>query len=335
MPLLRIAAALLAAVTAPAALAQSATPVGVRSLGELLVDSPAQAPAEVESLSAGTLSAEVTAVIAAFEVPPQTRVAAGAPLVRLDDTDYRLALRQSEAQLGAARARVELVEGRLARARRLVADGFVSVDDVAALETELAVARADARVQEAAVAVARRALDKTVIRAPSAGLAGSRLAAAGQLAMPGTPLVVFTDLDQVELRADIPAADAASLTAGNHARFESLGQNYPVRLLRLADTIDAGTRTREARLAFTADVPAVGSQGRLTWQRPTGLLPASLLVRREGRLGVFVLEGDRVRFHPVEGAQEGRAAAIDLPADTPIVVQGREALADGDRVHAQ
>jgi RND family efflux transporter MFP subunit len=312
--------------------AQPPTPVTARPIAELLVDSPAQAPAGVESLNDSVLSSELTAVIAAIEVQPHSQASAGEVLVRLDDTDYRLALQQSEALLAASRARVDLVSGRLERARRLVADGFVSVDDVAALETELAVSRADVRVQEAGVAVARRALDKTLVRAPFDGHVGARLAAVGQLTTPGSPLLAIIDLGAIELSADIPAAEAELLARGERIRFETLGREYRVELLRLSATIDSGTRTRVARLRFLDPPPPAGSQGRLLWQRPGGLLPGHLLVRRDGRLGLFLLENGHARFHAVAGAQEGRAAVVDLPPSTEVIVEGREALNDGDRV---
>lgn len=327
----RLLAALAALALVPAA-AQAQQPVGVRALSELLVESPAQAPAQVESLNAATLSSELTAVVAGFEVAPQAHVKSGDVLVRLDDSDYRLALAQSEAMLAAARARGELVRGRLERARRLAGDGFVSMDDVAALETELAVALADARVQESALAVTRRSLEKTRIRAPFDGQISARLAAVGQLALPGTPLLEIVDHGSVEVSAQIPAAEADSLQAGSIIHFESLGRSQRVELLRLADAIDSGTRTREARLRFIDEASAIGSQGRLIWQRPGGLLPGHLLVRRDGRLGVFLLEGEQARFHPVAGAQEGRATALALSPETVVIVEGREAIHDGDRV---
>ncbi len=328
----RIAFPLLVLLGGHAGIACGQTPVSTSPLSELLVDSPTQAPASVDSLNSGVLSAELTAVVAAFEIEPQSRVASGDILVRLDDTDYRLALQQSEALLAAARARVDLVDGRLERARRLVPDGFVSVDDVAALETELAVMRAETKVQEAAVAVARRSLDKTRIRAPFDAQTGERMAAVGQLVLPGTPLLAIIDLSAIELRATVTAAEADTLQSGSGVRFETLGREYRVELLRMSDTIDSGTRTREARLKFVDTPPPVGSQGRLIWRRAGGLLPAHLLVRRNGRLGVFMHADGYAHFHVVDGAQEGRPVAVALAAESEIIIDGRESLNDGDPV---
>jgi hypothetical protein len=59
------------------------------------------------------------------------------------------------------------------------------------------------------------------------------------------------------------------------------------------------------------------------------------VVRRDRRLGVFVAEGGRARFHPLAGAQEGRPAAADLAPDARIVVAGQLALRDGQRLEGQ
>ena len=46
--------------------------------------------------------------------------------------------------------------------------------------------------------------------------------------------------------------------------------------------------------------------------------------------GVFVANDEHARFVAIPGAQEGRPAAVDLPAETLIVVRGHTRLQDGD-----
>jgi hypothetical protein len=104
---------------------------------------------------------------------------------------------------------------------------------------------------------------------------------------------------------------------------------YPVKLLRISPVLNRESRSIEARLLFAGPAPAVGSEGRLVWRDAQAHLPADLLVRRDGRYGVFVAEDGKARFHVLPQAQEGRPAALDLPAETRIVTQGRHALQDG------
>ena len=68
---------------------------------------------------------------------------------------------------------------------------------------------------------------------------------------------------------------------------------------------------------------APGSSARVVWQSREMHVPAQLLARRQGRLGVFVATDKTARFHVLPGAQEGRPAkATGLLPDSRIVVRG-------------
>ena len=75
-----------------------------------------------------------------------------------------------------------------------------------------------------------------------------------------------------------------------------------------------------------------GSAGQLRWNDDRPHLPASVVVQRERRLGVFVVEGGKARFVPLPRAEEGRAAPAALPPDAAVVVSGQAALQPGQAV---
>ena len=85
----------------------------------------------------------------------------------------------------------------------------------------------------------------------------------------------------------------------------------------------------------TSQALAPGTSGRLEWYS-LPLLPASLLTRREGTLGVLIVKttGDKSfsRFVALKAALEGRPAPVDLPAETRIIVEGRHKLSSGDEI---
>ena len=95
------------------------------------------------------------------------------------------------------------------------------------------------------------------------------------------------------------------------------------------------SRTRQARFSFVSDAPAVGRSGELAWQVGAGLLPSNLISRRNGVLGVFLLDSGKARFEPLPGAQEGRPAHVRLPASSRVITLGRERLQDGAAVSVQ
>lgn len=293
------------------------------------------AAAQVLPRNESRLAAEVGGTLQRWTVDVGATVRQGDLLAQIDPTDHELALRQSQAALDAAQARLALAEAQLQRSRELVAQGFFSQEALAQRETEVALTRAELARSQAQRAVARRQLDKTRLRAPFHGSVVQRLAQTGETVVPGTVLYVLTETSASELSVHIAAADAVSLRAAQDPRFEpqSGADTTPraVRLLRVSPTLNASARTQSVRLAFEpgAAPPPPGTSGLLRWRDPTPHIPATLVIKRGASMGVFIEQAGVARFIALGEAQEGRSVATTLPADTPIVVQGQNALQDG------
>jgi HlyD family secretion protein len=122
------------------------------------------------------------------------RVEAGAPLVRLRDTEFAEQLQQAEAGLRVADARVAQAEANNTRAiatlRRMEAIVERNLGSVAELETaqaealsaaaELLLMQAERQQAASLVEERRSALGETTIRAPITGIVGGRGAEIGQ-----------------------------------------------------------------------------------------------------------------------------------------------------------
>ena len=326
--------ALLAALLAPAfALAQSEPlPVRAAPLGEIATPRSLRAPAEVVAGNDSLLASELALPIARVLVEVGQRVSAGDLLVQLDRRDPELQLRQALAQRAAAQARRELAVQRLSRGEDLAQRQFASADELLALKAAEAAAQADLEIADSAVALARRALDKTALRAPFDGEVVERMAQQGALATPGSPLVRLVQLGGEEVQAELPGELADSLAESTEVHFETPGLRLPLQLLRLTDSVRSGSRARIARLAFTDGSASPGRSGSLAWRSGTSSVPARLLVQREPGLGIFRVESGLARFTPLPGAVDGRSAEVSLPASTLVVVEGQQALRDGDPV---
>ena len=319
----------------PWVLGQAGIAVHTQPLSEVLVDFDRRAPAEVLALNNSIIAAEVSAVVLAIHADTGQAVAKGDLLLELDPADYQLNLKQAQANLASSQAQLSQAEAKLKRARTLGDSQYVSADELLERETSVMVYRAQIKSNEVAVAMARRNLDKCSIRAPFDGVVGERNAQVGGFVRHGDPLVAVTQVDRFELDAKIPDDQADELLSSSLLRFESRGQSWPVELLRLSPVIDTQGRTRRARFAFTDQAPGVGRSGELVWKVGSGLLPANLISRRDGELGVFVLEDGKARFYTLPTAQEGRPANVGLPDDSLVITLGRERLQDGLTVAVQ
>ena len=322
----------------PTAASAAPAAVQVQPLAQVALRPERQASAQVVARNEARLAAEVGGVLQRWSADVGQPVRAGQELARLDANDLQLARDRARAARDAARARLELVQMQLRRARELQAQGFLSPEALNARETELALQSAELASAEAALQTAERQLAKAVIRAPFAGTVTQRLAQQGETVAPGAVLFVLAQTDGVELQAALSPAEVAELRAGAQPRFEADdGQVRAARLLRAVPTVVPSTRLQTVRLALQGAALPPGTAGLLRWAAPQPHVPAALLVRRGAQLGVFIVEGAgsaaRARFVPLPDAQEGRPApAAGLPDGARLVVRGQQALRDGQPV---
>jgi RND family efflux transporter MFP subunit len=320
--------------------ADAAIRVSVRPLAEVIVQPERDAPAQVVARNESKVAAEQMGIILEWSADAGETVRRGQLIAQLDPRDAELGVQRAQAALDAALARERLAITQLRRARELVTQGFFSQESLTQRETETAVLSAEVNAARVQLATARRQLDKTRILAPFDGVVRERLAQRGESVAPGSVLFLISERGANELSATVNPAEAEGLRQSESARFVALGQTHPVRLLRISSAVSNTARTQSARLEFVqpAKAPPAGLSGTLIWRDARPHLPASLPVRRDGALGVFVVEtsgpgGSSVaRFKPLPGAQEARANPVTLPADTLIVVSGQMGLRDGDRL---
>lgn len=316
-------------------MAQSETSVRTQVLSEVLVDFERKAPAEVRALNDSSIAAEVSAVVLSVHADTGQLVAKGDLLLELNPTDYQLNLKQAEANLESSQARLSQAKAKLKRAQSLGDNQYISADELLERETDVMVFQAQIQANEVAVSIARRNLEKCSLKAPFDGVVGKRMAQVGGFVRNGDPLIAVTQVDQFELDAEIPDSQAEEIRNTDMLSFESRGQRWPVELLRLSPVIDSQGRTRKARFAFIDDSPAVGRSGELVWRVGVGMLPSNLISRRNGVLGVFLLDAGKAKFESLPGAQEGRPAKVSLPASSRVITMGRERLQDGASVSVQ
>jgi multidrug efflux pump subunit AcrA (membrane-fusion protein) len=179
---------------------------------------------------------------------------------------------------------------------------------------------------------ADHAVGKCEVTAPFPAIVRARLGQVGELAVPGAPLAALIDTRRIEIAAQVQLRDTASLARTAEIRFEGDGGTRRLSLTRISPAIDRQARTVDARLRFAGEAAAPGAQGRILWRDTQAHLPADVIVRRDGRLGAFVVNAGHAKFIPLPDAQEGRPAAVQLPEDTRVIVKGQLVLRDGAAV---
>lgn len=296
-----------------------------RPLSELAFYPEQWVNARVEALDQARIAAELGARIERIEVRIGDSVEAGDVLVRLNDTDARIAVDGAQARIELIAARLALAEAQLAQTRTLADQGYVSADGLHIRETELAVTRSELASARQALAAAQVALDRTRVRAPFAGVVRDRLASTGDYASPGVPLLVLASTRYTEIHALVPEAQLSDLMLSPAMAFRVDDADYPVTISRRLPLIEAAGQTRRVILSGPPELPP-GRSGELRWRVATPHLPADYLAYHQGQTGIWLEQDGEPAFLPLLDIATGRPIPLDLPHDTRVIDEGRHAL---------
>jgi membrane fusion protein (multidrug efflux system) len=155
-------------------------------------------------------------------------VVRGAVLIRIQDVDANLRLDEARAAVSRADANLKLAESQNTLAQTtakrnaaLLAGGLVpqTVADEARTQAETAansvlVARATLSQAHAQLALAEKAVDDVIVKAPFAGYISQRRVALGEFVQPSTAVVTLLRIDPLRLQLTIPAVQAGQVRVG-------------------------------------------------------------------------------------------------------------------------
>jgi len=332
-PLLNTVGAI--ALAAVAGAAPAAVPITTLPVGDVVAGIERDAPANVVAANAPKLAAEIAARVERVAVRVGDRVAAGDALVELDCRAYASQLAAARAALRELQARSTFAANQLRRALDLGSTRSISEELVDQRRSERDSLLAQQQAQRERVVQAELDVERCVVSAPFTAVVTERYADVGDLAAPGTVMVALVALGDPEVSAALREDAVESLAGAGRIHFRYDGRDYPVQVRTVLPVVRERLLTREVRLTPVGASPPIGAAGRLVWQPEGRRLPAEYLVRRDGRLGIFVVREDIARFLELPNASEGRPAAVALPPDTRIVVEGRQRLVDGEAVVEQ
>ena len=268
------------------------------------------------------LTVETAGVVKEILFQPNTQVAAGALLLRLDDV-------VQSADVEAARTQAELERSNLARAQDLTRRGVTT-------NVSLDQAQASAQAAEAQLARAIAVLEQRQLSAPFAGEIGLPRVDLGQYVSPGTLVATLQDLSTMRVDFSLPEQELPNLTVGQQieVRIEGLDETFPGTLTGIDPRVDPATRLVALRGAIT------NAQGKLTpgqFVRIRVILPAEdgVIALPQTALSTS-LYGDYVYVvRPTEADPEKlelRQVFVKAGRRSGGVVEIAEGVAPGDQI---
>jgi RND family efflux transporter MFP subunit len=172
-----------------------------------------------------TVSSKVTGKVVEVRLEEGQRVEAGEIIARLDDSNWKAALAQSNAQLQQAQANLASAQTAFDDAKPIYerneqqkAAAVISLQSFDEAKAQYNVARNNLLISQSAleaahagVTVAQRSLDDTVIRAPFSGIVTEKAAQPGEMVSPvsagggftRTGIGTIVDMDSLEVEVDV------------------------------------------------------------------------------------------------------------------------------------
>lgn len=308
--------------------------------------------AGVERAFTGTIAARIQSNLG-FRVPGKIverlvdvgqQVKAGQPLMRIDETDLRLALTAKRNAMIATRAifvqaradekrYATLVNGGIAASPQRYEQAKAALDTAAA---QLAAAEAEAKVaeNEATYSTLVADADGTVVTAP---------AEPGQVIAAGQTVVQLAHAGPREALVALPETIRPAIGAiADASVYGSDDRRGIARLRQISNAADTQTRTYEARYVLDDDAASAPLGATVTirladtGKRSEVEVPIGAVLDDGNRTGVWILENNAttVRFAPVQIKRLGdeKAVVSGIEVGQPVIALGAHLLRDGAAV---
>lgn len=292
-----------------------------------------QATGQIEAMQSIELRPDIEGRIAEILVREGAEVARGTPLFKVDDAELR-------AQVARAEADRDLARQSLARTRDLL-------EQKASSQAELERAEATARGNEAQLELLKVRLDRTMVRAPFAGVVGQRFVSLGDYVTTDTRLLSLQTVSPQRAAFQVPERYADQLRRGQQVTFRVAALRDREFAGRV-DFVDPVVQLPGRTITVKAVVPnpqrelqsGMFIEARLaTAVRPNAVvIPEDAVLPLQGATIVWVIAGGKATRRTVDlgvrtpGFVEARSG---VEANEQVVVGGQERLAEGAPVTAK
>jgi HlyD family secretion protein len=275
------------------------------------------APGEIQAKEERKINSEVTAEVVRLLVDEGDWVDKGQILVKLDSTEQFAAYQRALANVGAQRADLEFKREQLKRKKELYAKGLISRENFDNVATEVELAASVLENARTELGRAGRSLERTTIRSPIPGTVmdinkeEGEVVVAGTINNPGSIILTVSDLEEMEMVADVNESEIPLVSIRDTAR---------ITVDAFADTIFKGVVYYKASMPIQAtSSQAVDFEVKIAVPHYPGMLPGmsanaeiitakkdsvvriplQALVARDKKNGVYKIEEGKTIFAEV------------------------------------
>lgn len=257
------------------------------------------------------------------------QVKSGQPLMRIDETDLRLALAAKRNAVAAARAVVVQTDADERRYANLVSDGWTSKQRYEQAKAASDTAKAQLAAAEAEAGVAENQATYSILVADADGTVTQTIGEPGQVVSAGQAVVRLAQSGPREAVVALPETMRPAIgSLAEASLYGSDGRRFTAHLRQLSDSADVQTRTYEARYVLDGEAAAAPLGATVTIRLasqetlPEVQVPLGAVLDDGRKTGVWVFESgtSAVHFQPIK--------LVRVTSETAVI----SGLSSGDRV---
>ncbi|MGC8852154.1 MAG: efflux RND transporter periplasmic adaptor subunit [Hydrogenobacter sp.] len=255
-------------------------------------------------------------------------------------------VKQAEYAYRSALANYEAVKKTYERYQALLKENAITQQEFDQIKAQYDSAKAQLEQAKAGISAVQfqkkavlSALEYTTIRAPFDGYVSQKRVDVGDLATPGTPLLII-EKPPYKLEVNLPEKYLSRLHVGDtyDVYIEALNKTIQGKVSEVSPSVDPVTRTFRVKLTLSDSNLKSGMYAKLLMPEALSavLVPESAILRRFDFTGVWVVKPDKtleLRFVKL-GEKRGNMVEVlsGLSGGEDIVIEGVERACDGCKV---
>lgn len=296
------------------------------------IESVVSAPGKIHAVKEVNVSSDIMGKLVKLNVEEGDWVEKGELIAKLDSTEEYASYRRAISNVGANKADLEFKKEQFSRKQKLYQKGLISKENYDNIATALEVARLNLENARTELKRAKKRLEKTTIRAPISGtvmnvnVEEGENVITGTMNNPGTVLLTISNLDAMEMVADVNESELPLI---------ELYDTAEVSIEAFQDTVFRGYVRNIASMpktSITTSSGAVEFEVKINLPHHPGMLPGmsatteiitdvendvmriplQAIVTKEEKKGVYRIEKGKVKFVETEtGISGGRWIEIE------------------------
>jgi len=193
---------------------------------------------------------------------------------------------------------------------------------------------------KAALNRAEAQLKYAKVKAPIDGVVTMKMKKVAEMALPGYPVIVLSDLHSIKAKSFVKESDLESLKIGMPVKIyvPAIKKEYDASISTIIPSADPATHSFVVKYNLkniNGLIPGMYAKAKvIIGKKEVVVVPYSAITTREGIVGVFVVEGNIAHFKPVkEITQKGDFIAVSgVKAGEEVILYPPANLEDGQQL---